>query len=94
MTLLRIFISSRRSEVARERETRRGDVRKNPLMRRFFDVFPFEDGPASNRRPDELYPDEVERCDVYDQYGVDWGEGNQAPSAHQAWEDRVNRPRP
>lgn len=94
MTPLRIFISNVQSEFPRERETRRGYVSKDPLMRRFFDAFPFEDAPASNRRPDELYPDEVERCGVYDQYGTDGGEGNQAPSAHQVWENRVNRPRP
>lgn len=94
MTPFRIVISSVQREVARKRETRRGYVRQDPLMRRFFDVFPFEDAPASKRQPDERYPDEVERCDVYDQYGGDGGEGNQAPSAHQAWENRVNRPRP
>ena len=34
-------------------------------MRRFFEVFLFEDVPASDRRPDALYLDEVERCDLY-----------------------------
>ncbi len=34
-------------------------------MRRFFDVFLFEDVPAIDRRPNELWLDEVERCDIY-----------------------------
>ena len=34
-------------------------------MRRFFEVFLFEDVPASDRRPDEAYLDEVVRCDIY-----------------------------
>ena len=34
-------------------------------MRRFFDVFLFEDVPALDRRPDALYLDEVKQSDVY-----------------------------
>ncbi len=34
-------------------------------MRRFFEVFLFEDAPAADRRPEELYLDEVERCEIY-----------------------------
>ena len=34
-------------------------------MRRFFDVFLFEDVPATDRRPDEVYLGEVEGCDVF-----------------------------
>ena len=44
-------------------------------MRRFFDVFLFEDVPAADRRADDLYLGEVERCDVFiglfgNEYGV------------------------
>ena len=43
-------------------------------MRRFFDVFLFEDIPASDRRPDALYLDEVEQCDLYvGLFGNDYG---------------------
>ena len=43
-------------------------------MRRFFDVFLFEDTPASDRRPDDLYLDEVERADIYvGLFGSDYG---------------------
>ena len=74
MTPLRIFISSVQKEFVREREALRDYLREDPLMRRFFDVFLFEDTPASDRRPDELYLDEVERCDVYvGLFGGDYG---------------------
>ena len=80
MTPLRIFISSVQKEFVREREALRDYLRSDPLMRRFFDVFLFEDTPASDRRPDELYLDEVERCDLYvglfgNDYGAENGEG-------------------
>ena len=76
MTPIRIFISSVQSELAQERETLRDYVREDALLRRFFDVFLFEDAPASNRRPDELYLDEVERSDLY--VGLfGWGYGSE-----------------
>ena len=40
-------------------------VREDPMLRRFFDVFLFEDVPAVDRRPDALYLEEVARCDIY-----------------------------
>ena len=65
MTPLRIFISSVQSEFAGERGALRDYLRGDPLLRRFFEVFLFEDAPAADRRPDDLYLDEVERCDLY-----------------------------
>ena len=65
MMPIRIFVSSVQSEFASERAALRDYLREDPLLRRFFDVFLFEDVPASDRRPDDLYLDEVERCDVY-----------------------------
>ena len=62
---LRIFISSVQEEFALERATLRDYIHDDPLMRRFFDVFVFEDAPASDQRPEQLYLDEVERCDIY-----------------------------
>ena len=53
MTPIRIFISSAQREFARERKQLRDYLRGDPLMRRFFEVFLFEDVPASDRRPDE-----------------------------------------
>ena len=52
---LRIFISSVQSEFAEERAALRDYLRGDPLFRRFCDVFLFEDVPAQDRRPDELY---------------------------------------
>ena len=43
-------------------------------MRRFFDVFLFEDVPALDRRPYDLYLDEVEQSDLYvGLFGNDYG---------------------
>ena len=74
MTALRILISSVQREFAAERAALRDYLRGDPLLRRFFDVFLFEDAPAAARRPDELYLDEVGRCDVYvGLFGRDYG---------------------
>ena len=74
MNPLRIFISSVQSEFAEERAALRDYIRADPLTRRFFEVFLFEDVPASDRRPDQLYLDEVERCDIYvGLFGFDYG---------------------
>ena len=78
MTPLRIFISSVQTEFAQEREALRDYLRGDPLMRRFFEVFLFEDVPASDRRPDEVYLDEVERCDIYvGLFGREYGTGDE-----------------
>ena len=65
MNPLRIFISSVQDEFTEERAALRDYIRADVLIRRFFDVFLFEDVPATDQRPDELYLDEVERCDIY-----------------------------
>ena len=70
----------RQSEFAEERAALGDYVIGDALMRRFFDVFLFEDAPASDRRPDELYLNEVERCDIYvglfgREYGTEDTEG-------------------
>ena len=74
MNTIRIFISSVQREFAQEREALRNYLRRDPLMRRFFDVFLFEDVPASDRRPDALYLDEVKQSDLYvGLFGNDYG---------------------
>ena len=80
MPSIRIFISSVQREFAHEREALRDFLRDDPLMRRFFDVFLFEDVPALDRRPDALYLDEVEQSDLYvglfgDNYGTEDADG-------------------
>jgi hypothetical protein len=65
MRPIRIFISSVQQEFAQERAALREYLRSDPLFRRFYDVFLFEDVPAIDRRADEVYLQEVERCDIY-----------------------------
>ena len=66
MTPIRIFISSVQNASSRGSGSGCGTIcAANPLMRRFFEVFLFEDVPASDRRPDEVYLGEVDRCDIY-----------------------------
>lgn len=74
MNPIRIFISSVQKEFAGERAALRDYLRGDALMRRFFDVFLFEDVPAADRRADELYLDEVRRCNLYvGLFGNDYG---------------------
>ena len=61
----RIFISSVQKEFAVERAALRDYLQADPLLRRFFEVFLFEDLPAADRRTDAVYLDEVAACDVY-----------------------------
>lgn len=65
MTTRRVFISSVQKEFAAGRAAIRDWLRADPLMRRFFEPVLFEDLPAADRRADDLYLDEVERCAVY-----------------------------
>ena len=46
----RIFISSVQKELAAERRALKDYVHADPLLGRFFEVFLFEDVPASDRR--------------------------------------------
>ena len=80
MMPLRIFLSSVQKEFAAERAALRDYLRGDVLMRHFFEVFLFEEVPASDRRADALYLDEVDRCDLYigvfgDDYGAEDAEG-------------------
>jgi ATP-dependent DNA helicase RecG len=65
MSVIRIFISSVQKEFAQERKALKDFLRGDPLLRRFFDVFLFEDVPAIDRRADEVYLHEVEQRDIY-----------------------------
>jgi ATP-dependent DNA helicase RecG len=61
----RIFISSVQKEFAVERRALRDFLGGDALLRRCFDVFLFEDLPASDRRPGDAYIDEVEKSGIY-----------------------------
>ncbi len=72
----RIFLSSVQKELAEERQALKTFILNDALLRQFFDVFLFEDIPASDRRPDNVYLEEVDRCDLYiglfgDSYGTE-----------------------
>jgi predicted HTH transcriptional regulator len=63
-------------ELAAERSALRDYLHDDPLLQRFFDVFLFEDVPASDRRTDAVYLQEVTACDLYlgllgNDYGVE-----------------------
>ena len=74
MTPLRLFLSSVQKEFAAERAALRDFLRGDALLRRFFEPFLPEDVPAADRRADEVYLDEVARCEVYvGLFGNDYG---------------------
>ena len=74
MSLMRIFISSVQKEFSTERTALRDYLKGDPLLRRFFDIFLFEEVPAADRRTDSVYLDEVGRCDIYlGLFGNDYG---------------------
>jgi ATP-dependent DNA helicase RecG len=72
---MKIFISSVQKEFAAERKALADYLDGDPLLRRFFETFLFErDVPASDRRPDAVYLDEVRNCDLYlGLFGNDYG---------------------
>lgn len=65
MPIRSLFISSVQKEMAEERRAVKAFVEGDPLLRRYFTAFLFEDLPASDRRADDVYLDEVNRCAVY-----------------------------
>jgi len=74
MTSLGIFISSVQKELAQERQSVKEFIENDPLLRRFFTVFLFEELPASDRRTDAVYLAEVDRCAIYlGLFGNDYG---------------------
>lgn len=61
-------------DLAAERRALKDYVEGDPLLRQFFEVFLFEDLPASDRRADEVYLAEVDRCALYlGLFGNDYG---------------------
>lgn len=76
----KIFVSSVQKEFKEERRALRDYIYGDALLSRFFEVFLFEDLPASDRRADEVYLEEVKASDIYlglfgEQYGVEDAEG-------------------
>ncbi|MDO8525328.1 MAG: DUF4062 domain-containing protein [Candidatus Omnitrophota bacterium] len=76
----KIFISSVQKEFKEERAALRDFITRDPLCRRYFDVFLFEDISARDRNPDSVYLKEVRNCDVYvcllgNEYGAQDAQG-------------------
>ncbi|HHN47846.1 MAG TPA: DUF4062 domain-containing protein [Bacteroidales bacterium] len=65
MNKLRIFISSVQSEFARERQMLYEYISKDALLGRFFEPFIFEYLPASGKKAQRAWLEQVERCDIY-----------------------------
>lgn len=80
-TRLKIFISSVQKEFERVRIDLKAFLQGDAFLRRFIsEVFLFEEIPAKDRRADQVYLEEVERCDIYlgifgYQYGYEDQEG-------------------
>lgn len=65
MATASVFISSVQKELADERRAVKAFVEGDALLRRYFTVFLFEDLPAADRRADDVYLNEVDRCAIY-----------------------------
>lgn len=73
----RIFISSVQKEFSEERRALRNFIQGEALLRRYFSVFLFEDLPATDRRADQVYLNEVDRCDIFvGLFGTGYGSEN------------------
>lgn len=74
-TRLRIFISSVQKEFQQIRHDLKAFLLGDAVLRRFVsEVFLFEELSARDRRADEVYLGEVERCDIYlGIFGSDYG---------------------
>jgi ATP-dependent DNA helicase RecG len=69
-----IFISSVQKEFSTERRALKDYIEGEPLLRRFFEVFLFEDIPAADRRADDVYLEQVDHAAVYvGLFGNDYG---------------------
>jgi predicted HTH transcriptional regulator len=60
-----VFVSSVQNELEDIRAGVRDYIQGDPMLGRYFEVFLFEDQPAEDQRPDQLYIDRVDACAVY-----------------------------
>ncbi|OGQ99319.1 MAG: hypothetical protein A2505_04800 [Deltaproteobacteria bacterium RIFOXYD12_FULL_55_16] len=98
-TRLKIFISSVQKEFAQERRDLKAFLLGDAVLRRFVsEVFLFEEIPARDQRADEVYLEEVERCDIYlgifgYQYGFEDGYGISPTEREYDHASRLGKPR-
>lgn len=88
---MKIFLSSVQKELDEERRAVKAFIENDPLLRRFFSVFLFENLPAIDQRADAVYLAEVDRCAVYlGLFGNDYGfEDNEGLSPTEREFDRA-----
>ncbi len=60
-----IFVSSPRNEFAHVRRELCYFILTDPYLKQYFDVFLFENLPANERNPRDVYLDKVEECTIY-----------------------------
>lgn len=85
---LKIFISSVQKEFAQQRSDLKAFLLGDAVLSRFVsEVFLFEELPAKDRRAEQAYLEEVERCDIYlGLFGYEYGNENQqglSPTEHE-----------
>lgn len=82
-----LFVSSVQKELASERRAVADHVRADPLLKRFLDVFLFEELPPRDRRADHIYLEKVDQAAVYvGLFGSDYGfedEAGLSPTEHE-----------
>jgi len=61
----RIFISSVQKEFAHARDKLASFINNDPYWSQFFYAFIFENLPASQRSPGDIYLGEIDRCSIY-----------------------------
>ena len=78
-TRLKIFVSSVQKEFEQIRLALKAFLLGDAVLRRFMsEVFLFEEIPAKDRRADQVYLEEVERCDIYlGIFGYEYGHEDQ-----------------
>ena len=87
-TRLRIFVSSVQKEFEKLRADLKAFLLGDVVLRHFVsEVFLFEELPAGDRQADQVYLEEVERCDIYlGIFGYDYGKEDRdgiSPTEHE-----------
>ena len=90
----KIFISSVQKEFEAERAALREYLRADPMLRRFFEPFVFEDKAAADQSAVALYMNEIGQCEVYigifgNQYGTE--DANGFSATHQEFDEATRR---
>jgi ATP-dependent DNA helicase RecG len=74
----RIFISSVQQEFAHTRDRLASFINNDPYWSEFFYAFIFENLPASQRSPSDIYLGEIDKCTIYlGVFGLQYGKLNE-----------------